>query len=72
MISKDKSHYTGITTDLKSRFQSHNFGQSKYTTKKKPYKLIWYCAFANKNKAYQFEKYLKGGSGIAFSRKHFI
>ena len=43
-----------------------------YSAKKAPYKLKWYCAFDNKKKALDFEKYLKQGSGFAFARKHLL
>ena len=65
-------HYTGITVDLKKRFQDHNYGKSPYTAKYKPYTMSWYCGFSDKNRAYQFEKYLKSGSGIAFLKKHLL
>jgi len=69
---KDNSYYTGITKDLKKRFKTHNTGGQRFTSAKRPYRLIWYCAFGNENKAYQFEKYLKSGSGIAFLQKRLI
>lgn len=69
---KDKSHYTGITRDLKQRINQHNWHNVKTTKSKAPYKLVWYCCFLNQEKAFNFEKYLKTGSGIAFSRKRFV
>ena len=69
---KDKSYYTGVTTDLKKRFQDHNWHQAKYTSTKAPYKLVWYCAFQSKSKAYDFEKYLKSSSGFAFRNKRLL
>ena len=69
---KDKSIYTGATTDLRKRIGEHNSRGSKFTDAKRPYRIIWYAAFTDKTKAYKFEKYLKTGSGIAFSRKHLI
>lgn len=69
---KSDKHYTGITKDLRKRFQEHNFGKSPYTAKYRPYLLAWYCCFASKNKAYKFERYLKSGSGIAFLNKHLL
>jgi len=30
-------HYTGYTTDLKARLQSHNTGQSSHTNKYRPW-----------------------------------
>lgn len=69
---KDGSRYFGVTTDLKKRLYQHNAGQTVYSNKKRPYKLIWYSAFVNKEKAYAFEKYLKSSSGYAFTKKHLI
>lgn len=63
---KDSSFYTGSTNDPKSRVRKHNNGEVTYTAKKKPWKLVWYCAFKNKDKAIKFEKYLKVGSGFCF------
>jgi len=69
---KDESRYIGVTTDLKRRIQEHNSGSVRYYSSKRPYILIWYCAFANKQKAYDFEKYLKSSSGYAFTKKHLL
>lgn len=69
---KDKSLYTGVTSDLRKRIEEHNQKRSTYTSAKTPYRLIRYCAFEDKLTAYRFEKYLKTGSGIAFYKKHLI
>jgi putative endonuclease len=37
-----------------------------------PVELIFYCAFKDKYKAFEFEKYLKSGSGRAFMNKRFL
>ncbi len=69
---KDGTNYIGYTSDLKKRIQDHNQHQSKYTSTKAPYILIWYCAFKTKEKAVSFEKYLKSSSGHAFARKRLV
>jgi len=69
---KDKSFYTGFTTDLKLRLKDHNTHGNKYSSSRAPYELSWYCAFKSKKKALDFEKYLKQGSGFAFSRKRLV
>ena len=69
---KDKTRYMGITIDLKRRLQEHNYGSAHYSRQKRPYILAWYCAFANKRKAYDLEKYLKSSSGYAFMKKRFL
>ncbi|MDO8523476.1 MAG: GIY-YIG nuclease family protein [bacterium] len=68
----DKSFYTGVTEDLKRRISEHNSGSNKYSNSKRPFKLVWYSAFLEKKKAYDFEKYLKSGSGFAFARKRLV
>lgn len=69
---RDNTRYIGVTENLKRRIREHNSGNSNYTSSKLPYKLIWYCVFTNKEKAYCFEKYLKSSSGMAFLKKRFI
>jgi putative endonuclease len=59
---KQKQTYVGFTINLKNRLQKHNEGSSPYTEKLKPWKPIYYCAFHSKNKALEFEKYLKSHS----------
>jgi putative endonuclease len=61
--------YTGATADLKRRIPDHNAGKSTHTAKFKPWELVWYCAFPDKYKALEFEKYLKSHSGRAFAKK---
>ena len=64
--------YTGSTSNLNQRLKSHNAGENKHTSKFGPWKLIWACAFSNKQKAEAFERYLKTASGIAFKRKRLV
>ncbi|MFH1200923.1 MAG: GIY-YIG nuclease family protein [bacterium] len=70
--SIDGTKYIGHTSNLKNRLKEHNQGQSKYTSTKVPFVLIWYCAFKTKEKALNFEKYLKSSSGFAFTNKRLI
>ncbi len=70
--SIDGTSYVGVTIDLKNRLREHNSGEGKYSSTKRPFEVIWYCSFKNKPKAYEFEKYLKHGSGHAFSKKHLV
>ena len=63
--------YTGFTNDVDKRLQFHNNGQVPHTNKYKPWELLNYFAFTDRKKALTFEKYLKSGSGRAFSAKHF-
>ena len=64
-------HYTGFTDDLKERLESHNAGHCPHTSKYLPWHLMTYFAFDDRQKALDFERYLKTHSGRAFSKKHF-
>lgn len=68
----DQTYYTGCTSNLKNRLKSHLKGNVHYTKSRLPFELITHITFTDKYKAYQFEKYLKSGSGIAFRNKRFI
>jgi len=62
--------YVGCTSDLKDRIERHQKGQVPATANLLPIELISYFAFKDKYIAYNFEKYLKSGSGRAFIKKH--
>jgi putative endonuclease len=68
----DKRYYFGSKVDLKKRIRVHNEGGSSYTSKYRPWKLKWFAGFSSKILAENFEKYLKSGSGHAFSRKRLL
>lgn len=64
--------YYGASEDLKTRLKDHNAGKSSHTAKYAPWELLWYCAFPDKYKALEFEKYLKSHSGRAFANKRLL
>ena len=68
----DDSIYTGCTNNLEDRLRRHGRGEVKYTSTRLPVEIITYLAFTDKYKAYEFEKYLKSGSGIAFRNKRLV
>jgi putative endonuclease len=68
----DNTTYTGCTQNLEERLLRHQKKQVLYTSTRLPIKLITYIAFSDKYKAFEFEKYLKSGSGKAFSNKRFL
>lgn len=69
---KDGSLYIGVTADIRSRLTEHNSGKAQYSSTKRPFTLKWFCAFPTKQRALDFERYLKQGSGHAFARKHLL
>ena len=62
--------YIGCTNDLMGRIERHQKGHIPATSDRLPVKLEFYFAINNKYRAYEFEKYLKSGSGRAFIKKH--
>jgi len=66
----DGKAYTSCTQDLKERIDRHKKGHVPATAKRLPVKLDFYFALSDKYKAFEFEKYLKSGSGCAFIKKH--
>lgn len=71
-MCSDRKTYSGCTDDLKDRVDRHTKGQVPATEERLPVKLISYFAFSDKYIAYNFEKYLKSGSGRTFLKKHDI
>ena len=69
-ICSDGKPYTGCTDDLRDRLDRHQKGYVLATKNRLPVKLVSYFAFSNKYTAFNFEKYLKSGSGRAFMKKH--
>jgi len=72
LLCNDGSFYTGCTNNLEERFNRHQKGYIDSTKNKLPVQLIFYCAFIDKHRAFEFEQYLKSGSGIAFKNKHLL
>lgn len=66
---KDKGVYLGCTNNLKNRLDLHNKGKVVSTTHRKPFKLVFYEAFIDKNDSFQREQWLKTGWGRNHCRK---
>ena len=65
-------YYTGLTDDVERRLGVHNSGGSIHTAPLRPWVLVAFTEFASVESARAFEKYLKTGSGRAFSKRHFV
>jgi putative endonuclease len=59
----------GLTDDLAARLAKHNTGGVPHTAKQRPWRIKTAVAFRDRNKAADFERYLKSPSGRAFSTK---
>jgi predicted GIY-YIG superfamily endonuclease len=70
-IPHPERRYIGLTSNLEKRLAAHNAGQSSHTAKFRPWKIVTFHAFIDEEKAADFEKYLKSGSGRAFADNRF-
>lgn len=61
-----------LTENLDERLNRHQSGWVPATKDRLPVKLETYIVFNDKYKAFNFEKYLKSGSGRAFLKKRLI
>ncbi len=64
--------YIGFTQDLKKRLTNHNSGKTAHTDKYKPWEMVMFLGFKDKDAALEFERYLKSHSGRAFALKRFL
>lgn len=63
MSQKDLDLYIGLTTDLQQRLTDHFHGNSKATSPRRPFRLIYREYFLSKHDVYRREKYLKTSTG---------
>lgn len=68
-IENPERYYVGAKADLRARLQKHNAGEVSHTSKYLPWVIKTYLAFADEERAFAFEKYLKSASGRAFAKK---
>lgn len=61
--------YVGFTEDLELRLKSHNQGGNPHTSKNRPWRIKTAIAFTERQRALDFEAYLKSPSGRAFAKK---
>ena len=64
-----ETFYAGFTEDLKARLKTHNSGRVLHTAKFRPWRIKTAIAFTDRQRAVEFERYLKSSSGRAFAKK---
>ncbi|MFC7356717.1 GIY-YIG nuclease family protein [Jejudonia soesokkakensis] len=65
--------YKGYTSDLISRFASHNeMGIKGWTMRYRPWRVVFVRFFSSKRAAIEFEKFLKTGKGREWIKKNNI
>jgi predicted GIY-YIG superfamily endonuclease len=67
--SDPERFYTGFTEELQSRLKAHNSGNVPHTAKFRPWRIKTAIAFTTRERAVEFERYLKSPSGRAFAIK---
>lgn len=72
LLCSNGQYYTGYTANINNRLIAHNKGEVSFTKDKLPITLVHLSLFENKLKAYNFERYLKSGSGCAFRNKRLL
>jgi len=66
-----RRYYTGVTSDLSMRLADHNDGRCAHTASARPWIPMVVIEFIDERRALDFERYLKSGSGVSFSQRHF-
>jgi putative endonuclease len=57
--TKTAKFYIGQNQNLEKRFDEHNSGKSKYTSKDAPWNLVWYSVVGTRKESYGLEQQLK-------------
>lgn len=68
----DESYYVGCTQNLEERLKRHYKFEVQFTKTRLPVEVVTQIVFQEKFMAFNFEKYLKSGSGRAFMNKRLI
>ena len=67
--SQPDQSFIGISRDVKRRVKMHNAGRVEATREAGPWKLVFYAAFSRKQRALEFEDFLKSPEGSKFGRR---
>jgi putative endonuclease len=68
----DKIYIGFSSVEMATRLARHNEGSTPATSRYRPWKIAWHCTFPDKQKAMDFEAYLKSGSGRALLHKRLV
>jgi len=63
--------YVGFTENLQTRLKTHNAGKVPHSRQFRPWRIRTAIAFTDRQRAVDFERYLKSASGRAFATKRF-
>ena len=66
---KDGRLYKGLTQNVEKRLKQHNQGENRSTKGFTPWELVLTKSFDSREKARDYEKYLKSGFGREFLKE---
>jgi len=66
---KDGSYYIGYSANPQQRLLKHNNSLSGYTSRKKPWALVYTQAYATKTEAIKRERFIKAQKSRVFIEK---
>ena len=66
---KDGSYYIGYSVNPENRLAKHNRTHKGYTSRKRPWKIVYTKEFSNKTEALKREKFLKAQKSREFIEK---
>ena len=69
LSQKDGQHYTGLSSNVKTRLKQHNAGKVRATKPRCPFDLIYSVEVGSLIEARKREKYLKSSAGRKFLQK---
>jgi predicted GIY-YIG superfamily endonuclease len=69
--SDPSRHYVGVTSNPDNRLRRHNEGPTGHTLSHRPWSFVVVIELPSESTARRLERYLKSGSGRAFSKRHF-
>ncbi len=64
---QDDTYYKGFTENIEKRIVQHNNGESRYTSRKMPWRLVYLEEFQTKREALIREKQMKRYNSIYLS-----
>lgn len=67
----DNTHFTGCTESMSDQLLNHNNGEIEYTKSRLPVEPVVAISFPDKDKAFNFEKYLQSEAGRTFAERHY-
>ncbi|NBA88890.1 GIY-YIG nuclease family protein [Emticicia sp. CRIBPO] len=66
---KDQSYYIGFSADPQERLNQHNKASTGYTSKKKPWTIVYQEEYPSKKEALDREKFIKLKKSKVFIQK---